>query len=78
MLLFVVELLPRNWPSPLNPRANTAPEALTAKVWSSPAATAMIFDRYVPPCAPPSTWTGVLLFVVELFPSCPASLLPQP
>ena len=50
--------------------AHTVPSALTARLWSSPPAMAVIPVR-------PLTCTGMRLWVVELFPRSPLRLSPQ-
>src|SRR5215218_3498430 len=68
-LLFVVPPSP-SWPKKLSPQHFTAPELVTAQVWSRPALTATTPLR-------PETATGTLLSVVPASPSWPLALWPQ-
>lgn len=69
--LLVVEPSP-SWPLPLYPHDQSVPSVLVAKVKRNPAATDL---QFVPPI---KAATGDVLVIVELSPSCPPELLPQP
>ena len=60
-----------NWPEPFHPQHLTAPPAVTAQVWNSPAATALT------PLPSPLTSIGVACPVVVPSPNWPTMLSPQ-
>jgi hypothetical protein len=60
-----------NWPLAFEPQHCTVASSITAHAKSLPAAT----DET--PEVKPETCTGYVLEVVELFPNCPTSFLPQ-